>query len=754
MRNFILKKSVYYLEELGALDLGIHHKQNSRNYKKFYALFLILVFVLQVSFVSTAESKKPVEFQDSNLSTNDVIVENDNYSIQFDQLSVWDESLGSDPVGFEIYENYLFAQDRYAGFRIYDITDESNPEHLTDYEYPLKGSCSGGPTYDFVLADDKMFLSDFCSDLWVIDFSDIYNPVVLYTWTNITWLHFFVYDNYVFAECWYYGQYQIIVLDPATTEPSVVTSITLPDHLRPIRTDYRDHLLYVHNTYELNLNIYDFSIIDQPQLVTQFIGLEEQRTADIAIHDDYLIAYCNAYQNNSALIVYNITDPLNPTFSNNITSDEVIGLANSTREILIQDDICFVIANDYGLQIIDLTNMSDVYIIDNIRFIDIITISSYLSSVYVLSLRGEIWAFDVSDPQNVSRIHVFNLGDRAGNPIIDNGYLYTTNDYDGFYIFELQTDYNLVPIYHYKDIEFYFEEIAINDNLLFFLADTSPLGSNSSSQLMIFDITIKNNPISLANYTVDFYGIWFNYLIVKENLVFIETGLDDSCEIINVTNPSSPEHLSFYKSPNYNSSHTYDIAVDPDRDLVYFSTSTQLEIVDISDPLNPTLQTAFGQTTAAWLKLVYDNNTLYAGQVSSGLSIFDVSNPFAPLLLASESFGLLYWLNFYNDYLFVTTFLDAYTHIYHWQPLTSGLTRVGMFNQTPFVSCSFEDDIVALARGSLGIVIYRLVITCCPTTSVKLRLNFGVIIILSIITLYFLSSPILKRIMKHKRRKH
>ncbi len=728
-------------------------KQNSTNCKKLWPFFLILIFLLQVSFVSTSESKKPMDLPDSDLSTNEVIVENDNYSIQFDELSNWDENFGWNPQGIEIYGNYLFAQDYYSGFRIYDITDESNPVHLTDYEYPFSGDCSGFQTYDFVIVADKLFMSDYCSDLLVIDFSDFYNPVVLYTWTNITWYYFYVYDNYVFAEAYDHGVHQIIVLDPTTTGSSVVSRVTLPSYMYRVLTDYQDNLLYVHDYGEFNLNIYDFTIIDQPQLVTQFEGLEEKVIADIAIHDNFLIAYSNGYKNNSALIVYNITDPLNPSFSNNITSDDINGLSNSTWEILIEDGFCYVTANKFGLQIIDLTNMSDVQIIDNIEFIDVFTICYQLSSVYILSSRGEIWSFDVSDPFNVSRIHVYNLGDSTSNVIIDNGYLYATNGEDGFYIFELQPDYSFVPVYHYKDFGFEVEEIAVKDNLLFILTDTSHLEVTNDSQLRIFDITIKNNPISLANYTVDLYQLRFEDIFVKDNLVFVVANLDDSWEIIDVTNPSSPEHLSYYKSPDYNTSFANSIAIDPDRDLVYFATSSQLEIVNISDPLNPTLLTVFAQTDSSWLELVYDNYTLYAIQANIGLSIFDVSDSFAPHLLANTSIEKPYWLYYYNDYLFVTTFLEWYTHVYHWQPKTFELTRIGFFDQTLYTSCFFKDDVVALARGVMGIEIYKLVITYNPTTSSRMSLNFGVIIILVIINLYFIGSPVLKRLMKNKRKK-
>ena len=179
----------------------------------------------------------------------------------------------------------------------------------------------------------------------------------------------------------------------------------------------------------------------------------------------------------------------------------------------------------------------------------------------------------------------------------------------------------------------------------------------------------------------------------------------------------------------------------------------QLEIVNISDPSNPTLLTGFSETHQSWTEIVYESKTLFSTELAFGFSVYDVSNPSEPELLASAEAERLWGISYYNDYIFVFNIFDYYTHIFHWKSATSEITRVGIFNKTIISSFTYENNIMVYANGTSGIEIIRLVITCCPTTSVKVGLNFGFVIILVIINFYFMSSLNYKRLLKHKRKK-
>lgn len=726
--------------------LRIFTKQNAVQNKKFSALFLILIFILQIGFVSTDGSNSVTDPEDLDLSSNEVVLENEDYSIEFDQLSGWDENFGYNLHEFETYENYLFVQDYYKGFRVYDITDPSNPEFLTDFDYPFTSQCSGGPTLDFVIVDDKLFITDYCTDLHVLDISNIYNPVELYSNSDIGYYQFYVFNDLVFAYVIAYQLRQFMILDPtSTTGLDIISNVTLPSIGSWYHADFKDNLLYVHSSNSFDLLIYNLTIIDQPVFVGQTIESEYASVTGLAISENYVIASLFSSSNHSGLTIYNITDPFNPFIQSNITTEALPGLGSKLYDMVVKNEFCYLADPVLGLQIVDLRNLSDVLLVETIDFVNTTNVCVYLTSVFALSSRFEIRAFDISDPLSLTRISIINLGHSVSKVLIEGDYLFTTNRYDGFYIFSIQPDYSLIPIYHFKDLNYEFANLAVNQDLLILVTD--------ECQLFIFDITTISNPVSLANYTLQVNTRISSDIYIKNNLLFVNSHFYDAWEIIDITNPSSPVHLSSYLSPNYLETYSEDMVVDPDRDLVYYATTKQLEIVNVSDPTNPTTLTIFAPTDLNWIHLVYVNYTLFASAPLFGISVFDVTNPLNPQLLTNISFAKPYWLNYHKEYLYVISIEDLQTHIFHWQSSTSELIKIGKLNNTGFTACFFSGDIVALPRGSGGLEIYSIVITHNPLTTSTIGLNIGLIIVLFTINLYFLNSPVLNQLRRRRRKR-
>jgi len=171
----------------------------------------------------------------------------------------------------------------------------------------------------FVAADKLCPKSSSCPNasiifnLFVIDISDIFNPFVLYTNSDLNFYHFYVYNNYVFAYITGYQLNQYLILDPTnSTGLDIVSIVSLPTDGWFGFTDFQNNLLYVHNYYSFELMIYNLTVIDQPVFISQMISSEYASVMGIAISNDYLVASLRNYANHSGLSVYNISNPLNP----------------------------------------------------------------------------------------------------------------------------------------------------------------------------------------------------------------------------------------------------------------------------------------------------------------------------------------------------------------------------------------------------------------------------------------------------------
>lgn len=95
--------------------------------------------------------------------------------------------------------------------------------------------------------------------------------------------------------------------------------------------------------------------------------------------------------------------------------------------------------------------------------------------------------------------------------------------------------------------------------------------------------------------------------------------------VADLSNPSQPAKLGKLEYP-------YPSAVAASGDFAYLGTATNggvLQVVDVSDPANPTARGALNVTTINRLQV--HGNTVYAADELNGVHVFDVSNPDAPV---------------------------------------------------------------------------------------------------------------------------
>ena len=142
-----------------------------------------------------------------------------------------------------------------------------------------------------------------------------------------------------------------------------------------------------------------------------------------------------------------------------------------------------------------------------------------------------------------------------------------------------------------------------------------------NSTLHVYNITNNISPQKAADQNL---GWWIQTIFPYKNHLFI--GSSDGFYIYDITNPLSPSQVSVY---------SHITACDPvvvDDQYAYFTLSNdapchmgfnQLEVVDITDPANPTLKVTMPMTDPKGLGI--DSKTLFICDTNNGLVVYEAS---------------------------------------------------------------------------------------------------------------------------------
>ena len=160
--------------------------------------------------------------------------------------------------------------------------------------------------------------------------------------------------------------------------------------------------------------------------------------------------------------------------------------------------------------------------------------------------------------------------------------------------------------------------------------------------LKIIDISNPSNPILLAKYYIlstshnvalgDANGIT---LSADGSKVYVADGYD-GLKIIDISNPMNPTLLGEYDTSAYAKS----VTLSSDGTKAYIPLPNReagFRIIDISDPMNPTLLGKYKSpsiyASARAIALSADGSKAYLADGLKGLKIIDVRNPMNPILL-------------------------------------------------------------------------------------------------------------------------
>ncbi|GEM_PF-3192928 len=480
------------------------------------------------------------------------------------------------------------------------------------------------------------------SEVAVIDVSDIYNPLVVGSYPSEAEFEeltcaddvlYLVDDDNVLTI--------LDVSDPA--DPSLLSTVTdLGGHLQ--HTAVAGGIAFI--SADTEFHVLDVS---DPANTHVLASRELHYMRRAILRDDLAFAFKIGYAD--SLIIFNMSDPADPA----IIGTHAYSDSDCSSFRMILTDSLLITSGE----IIDISDPSTP-----------VPISTY-SECFGLGLA--LWGNSLYRVKGISLINVFDIAN-IEEPMYVDSHEFPGNTYDmhirdnlayvsllfqGLVILDISDIHNPVVIGEYEDVYDYkcidvqddilcngYEVVDIGDpaapsvlaalNLGSFpevldvrLKDNLTFVARESWEeegILVFDLSDPRNPVLLSSYQTKFGN--HAKVALKDTLAFLSVyNGSESVHIINYANPSSPELIGTYGDKS-----TMVVAVD--EYIMYTELLSDLHVVDIHDPRNPTLIGIFDEFRYWAPKvMIPQGDHLYTTDLYGNTVVFDVSDPQNPLFL-------------------------------------------------------------------------------------------------------------------------
>jgi hypothetical protein len=482
--------------------------------------------------------------------------------------------------GTGIYEdvytmgNYAYCAAGEAGLDIIDIEDPTNPRKI--------GSCNtGGAARDVEIKGNVLYALNFNNGMVIFDLSNPAEPKNIGT---------FDFDGTYLWSIKIAGQY-----------------------------------LYMTSGEEgSKLQILDISNPAKPTLKGNYIP--EEDTAgfytlyDVEVKDNYAYVVFHYYDDIlwdlvGRMHVLDISDPGNPTFIGKYT--DLI----SPLSIAAVGNILYIADSSLGLVLVDTSDPANPKKTTSNPDKEASKVVVHGNHAYLSNKASRMEILDVSNPTAPVALAVHVAGGSVTNLHITNRWAYLTQARDGLQILDISNpaapvtkgEYNraLSPV-----------GVYVKGNYAY-LAD-------ESVGMRIIDVSTPGNPVNKSVWAPDDQHWYITDLEVNGDLALI-TNHGDGFYIVDVSDATAPKKLCRYTGLNHPRALCYK------GNDVYIVNASRLEILDISNPENPTLKGGINFTAEA-KEIAAHGDFAYVGG-TDGLKILDISDPANPSIIHQKDYN-------------------------------------------------------------------------------------------------------------------
>jgi len=289
---------------------------------------------------------------------------------------------------------------------------------------------------------------------------------------------------------------------------------------------------------------------------------------------------------------------------------------NSAWDVVISGDLAFVLTPSTGVRIVDI---ADPFQPHEIGCFDSSagSVVTAEGSAYVYMSRGyHLSVVDVSDPSSPVTTGTWDAPNGIYQLAVNGNYLAAEGP-EALYLLDISTPENPI-LADTLQISGETHYLAYEGDYVYFI------GTLAGTNLNIVDVS-RPDSIFVAGTLAPISGYAID---TADDLVYIAS--TTQLKVVDVSNPAAPTMVSTLPLSPY----PWDIAVSGDYAyLAYFQWTllpSGLEIIDISDPAQPAVVSNYLVSEAAYSVALHENSAVIA-DAGVGLNLADISNPLAPM---------------------------------------------------------------------------------------------------------------------------
>ncbi len=510
------------------------------------------------------------------------------------------------------------------GIHVLDVTDTARPKEIARID-------AGGPVLDLIVSGNRLFAATGENGIAAFDVSVPQTPL---QGPRFNLGHeaerIVVYENFLIAV-----GISLSVIDVSNPQNFVLKTTRPGENYTDIRiagptiflqTDHSGiSIAEITASGDINVigqtpyisDTWDFRAIDQRLYVAHNAGLTIFDISDISsivqlgfyeiIEAKEIAIDGNLLYLSTSWCILNL-DVSNPADIRPIAPKPNRRLGHS-RDMILQGNRLFALASS-GLIVLDVS--------DPIRWHELGKVSTWerSRSVQDVAVQGSlavvaeslgISVLDINDPSSPVTMGYLNVS--ATSVTMDSVYAYAVSGFD-FYVIDIRNPAQPKVIGQCtKTTMSSAERIYAVGPAVYILA----------GNLLVIDVTDPQNPVQISSESIPADDVQ-----VRGNYLYVAAG-DQGLKIYDISQPFAPFLVGGLVVPGT------PIGVSVSGDIAYLATGRYdgLQIIDVSDPSNPEL--IAGDDTIEAYDVDVEGNFTYVATSENGLSIYDVTDPAAPL---------------------------------------------------------------------------------------------------------------------------
>ncbi len=499
-----------------------------------------------------------------------------------------------DPYCISIYKlgDYLYYALYYSGLLIFDVSDPYNP-------FVAGESLFEGNLREIHVDGGYAFLADFYEGLIIMDVGDPTNPFKLSSLPLPGELYGIdVADTLIYAASGDSGLYVVSVADP--TSPDLVNNLIMTDRVEDVY--FQDDLAYVCVDYN-GLFILDAG---NPMSLSTIGSASILHPHSVIVQDS--LAFLDA----NDLYVVNVADPAAPYVTDSF--DTYID------NLDVHGNLIFYVGGYYGFHIYDFSDPADLQFVGSDETSGSVRVQCVDDSIaYLGCWNYGIRTVDISDPYNPEVIGgYYDVDLDLGYIAAVNGYIYTIGE-KGFSIFDANNPASPEQTANIYDSTNDALAMAVQNNLAVLAYRYN---------ITIYDVSDPYIPDSIGAYAYSYFSI-LDKIFFADSLLFFPGELSDGIEIINIADPQNPQKIGEYSHDPYPGLLRTLFVKD---NIIYLGTSSDVILVDISDPTSPFLLGEITDVPGPSNAMYVSDSTLYRASGTQGIVLINVANEEIPYL--------------------------------------------------------------------------------------------------------------------------